>query len=112
VSKLTIPLPEFPITRRLEETNHRFWARVEVAEVNVVGWYAYGEHRFCVEMVPNGGQVNRVFEQASVPYGPRLEPGSGRAKRLRRKGKVTQVSDVPGNAPRCLSGRQCQQRHL
>jgi hypothetical protein len=41
--------------------------------VNVVDRCVRREHKDCVEMVPNGGGMNRVFEQASVPYGPRLE---------------------------------------
>jgi hypothetical protein len=73
LSKLVVPLLEFPVARRLEETNDGFRARVALATANVVGRYAHREHKVCVEMVLYGGWVNRGFEQAGVPYGPRLE---------------------------------------
>jgi hypothetical protein len=44
--------------------------------VNVIGRYAHGEQDTCVAVVPNGGRVKRVFEQAGVPYGPHLKPSS------------------------------------
>jgi hypothetical protein len=40
VSKLAVPLAEFPVARHPEETNDDFWARVEFAAVNVLGRYA------------------------------------------------------------------------
>jgi hypothetical protein len=49
---------------------------VEIATANVVVRYTCGEHRLCIETLPNGGRVNKVFEEASIPYEPRLEPGS------------------------------------
>jgi hypothetical protein len=52
VSKLTVPMLEFPIARCAEETNDGFQARVELAAVNVVGRYAREEHKVCVKMVP------------------------------------------------------------
>jgi hypothetical protein len=41
-----------------------------------MGRYTCGEHKVYVEVVPNQGRVNRVFECTGVPYGPRLELGS------------------------------------
>jgi hypothetical protein len=76
VSKLVVPMPTFPIVRLPEEMNDGFVARVELAAVNVVGLYARREHKVCAKAVLNDGQVNRVFEQLGVPYGPRLEHGS------------------------------------
>jgi hypothetical protein len=84
VSKLMVPLPNFPVARRPDETNDGFWVRVEIAVVNIVG---RGEHRVCIEKLPNGGQVNRVFEQAGVPYEPRLEPGSEACEQAAKKRK-------------------------
>jgi hypothetical protein len=49
--------------------------------------YVRREHKACVEMVPNGGRVNRVFEQADVPYGPRLVPGSEACEEATKKRK-------------------------
>jgi hypothetical protein len=76
VSKLSAPMPDFLVARLPEETNDGFRARVELAIAYVVGRYARGEHKVCVEVVPNRGRVNWVFEHAGVPYGPHLEPGS------------------------------------
>jgi hypothetical protein len=87
VSKLTIPLPDFSVARRLEETNVGFRARVELAVVNVIGWYAHGEHKVCVEMILNGGQVDKVFEQAGVPCGTCMEPSSKACKEDAKKRK-------------------------
>jgi hypothetical protein len=56
--------------------NDGFRARVELVATNIVGRYARKEHKVCVETVLNGGWVNIVFEQTSVPYGPHLELGS------------------------------------
>jgi hypothetical protein len=76
VSKITFSLTEFPIPRLPKEINDHFWVRVELAAENVVGSYARGEHDVCVAVVPNEGRLNQVFEQASVPYGSILDPGS------------------------------------
>jgi hypothetical protein len=85
--KLAVPLLEFPIARRPKETNDSFWVRVELATVNVVGQYAHREHKACVETMSNEGWVNRVYEQAGVPYGPRLEPDSKACKEAAKKRK-------------------------
>jgi hypothetical protein len=45
VSKLLVPLPEFPVARHPEDTNDGFWARVELTTVNVFGQYVCGEHK-------------------------------------------------------------------
>jgi hypothetical protein len=55
MSRLTLPLPMFLVARLLGETNDNFWARVELATVNVVGRYAHGEHDACIATVPNDG---------------------------------------------------------
>jgi hypothetical protein len=55
VSKLTLPLLEFPIARLLGETNDSFQARVELATMNIVGRYAHGEHDTCIAVVSNTG---------------------------------------------------------
>jgi hypothetical protein len=97
VSKLPVPLPEFPVARCSEEMNDGFWARMELAAVNVVGRYVRGEHKACVEMVPNRGRVNRVLEQANLPYEPHLEPVSE---------VLMQAPGLSGNTQRCLAGRR------
>jgi hypothetical protein len=87
VSKITLPLPEFPVARFPEETDDHFRARVELAIENVLGSYASGEHDACIAAVPNEGRLNQVFEQADVPYGARLEPGSEASKEAAKKRK-------------------------
>jgi hypothetical protein len=87
VSKLHLPLLEFPIARLPNEMNDHFRARVELAAENIVGSYTRGEHDVCIASVPNEGRVNWVFEQASVPYGPHLELGSEASKEAVRKRK-------------------------
>jgi hypothetical protein len=69
--------------------NDGFRVRVELAAANVVGRYACGEHKVCVAAVSNEDRVNRVFEQAGVPYGPHME---------QRRGKVMQVPGLRENA--------------
>jgi hypothetical protein len=47
-------VPDFRVTKFLEEMNDSdFRKRVELAVANIVGWYAHGEHKVCVEVVPN-----------------------------------------------------------
>jgi hypothetical protein len=53
VSKLSSPMPYFLVARLLGETNDRFRVRVELAASNVVGGYTHGEHKVCIEVLPN-----------------------------------------------------------
>jgi hypothetical protein len=53
VSKILAPMPNFPIVGLSEETNDRFHARVELATANVVKQYTRGEHKVCIEVLPN-----------------------------------------------------------
>jgi hypothetical protein len=99
VSKLAVPMPMFSVARLPEETNDGFRGRVELVTANIVGRYARGEHDVCVAALPNGGRVNRVFEQAGVSYGPRLKPGSEASKVVALKRK----SDVgAGHVGKCV----------
>jgi hypothetical protein len=87
VSKLCLPLPEFPIARLPDEMNGHFHVRVELVAENIMGTYACGEHDVCITSVLNGGRLNRMFEQAGVLYGPHSEPGSKASKEAERKRK-------------------------
>jgi hypothetical protein len=80
VSKINLPMSEFPSARLPGEMNDHFRPRVELAAENVVLSYVREEHDVCITAVPNEGRLNRVFEQAGVPYGPWLEPGSNASK--------------------------------
>jgi hypothetical protein len=101
VSKLCLPLPEFPVVRLPNKTNDYFHVRVEHATENIVGSYAREEHDVCIASVPNGGRVNRVFDQAGMPYGPCLEPGSEVSKEVVIKRK----DDASADVRRCMAGR-------
>jgi hypothetical protein len=82
---LIVCLPNFPVAKRSDEMIDGFRARVEIAVANIVGRYSCGEHKMCVEMLPNGGRVNRVFEEADVLYEPRLETGSEACEEAAKK---------------------------
>jgi hypothetical protein len=86
-SKLSAALMDFPIVRLSGEINDCFWARVELANMDVVGQYTRGEHKACVKAVPNQGRVNQVFKHGGVPYGPCLAPGSETSEEATKKGK-------------------------
>jgi hypothetical protein len=45
------------------------------------------EHKAYIEILPNQGRVNRVFENAGVPYGPRLELSSEASEEATKKRK-------------------------
>jgi hypothetical protein len=58
VSKILLPLSEFPVARLPDETNDHFCTWVELAVENVVGRYARGEHDACIATLPNEGRLN------------------------------------------------------
>jgi hypothetical protein len=62
VSKRTLPLLEFPVSRLRDEADDQFRARIELAVKNVVGSYAHREHDACITAVPNEGRLNKVLE--------------------------------------------------
>jgi hypothetical protein len=88
VSKLCLPLLEFPFARHPDEMNGHFRVRVELAVENIMGGgggYAHAEHDVCVVSVSYRDRVNWVFEQAGVTYSPRSELGSEASKEAVRK---------------------------
>jgi hypothetical protein len=58
VLKLAVPMKDFCVAKLPEEMNDDFHARVELTTANVVGRCARGEHKVCVEVMPNQGRVN------------------------------------------------------
>jgi hypothetical protein len=70
VSKVVVPLPEFPLGRFEGESNDHFLVRVELDAENVVGSYSCVEHDVCIQGLLNRGHLNRVFEKSGVAYGP------------------------------------------
>jgi hypothetical protein len=87
-SKVTLPLPVFPVTKLQGESNDRFLARIELGTENAVGSYVRVEHDACIMVLSNGGRLNQVFEKAGVPYSPRLDPSTEASAEAVRKGKV------------------------
>jgi hypothetical protein len=105
MSKLTLPLPEFPVAKLSGETDDRFRAMVELAAVGAIGRYAHGEHDPCIAVVLNNGHLNRVFEQAEVPYGPCLVPGSEASKEAVKQRKNDSGAGLAGKRMK-VSGRK------
>jgi hypothetical protein len=61
--------------------------RVELVAENAVASYIHREHDMCILTLSYRGRLNRVSEQASVLYGPRLDPGSETSKEAEKKRK-------------------------
>jgi hypothetical protein len=75
VSTVVTPLSDFPVETILAEGANHFLAMVETDAEKVLGSYASREHGACMAAkLPNGGRLNRVFDQMVVPYGPRPLP--------------------------------------
>jgi hypothetical protein len=98
VSKITLPLPEFPLTKVEGECDAHFLARVELSAENVVGSYGRTEHDACVLALLNGGRLNWVFEKAGVAYGLYPEPSTEASKEAVRKRKIDAVVGPVGKA--------------
>jgi hypothetical protein len=64
ILKVIVPMPEFPLAKLQGEGNDHFLVRVELGAENVVGSYGRAEHDACIQALPNGGWLNRVFEKA------------------------------------------------
>jgi hypothetical protein len=61
MSKVTLPLPKLPSAKLDGETDDHFLAKVELGTENVLGSYSHAEHDACIQALPNGGWLNRVF---------------------------------------------------
>jgi hypothetical protein len=120
VSKLSAPMPDFPVARLLKETNDQFRVRVELATASVVGQYTRGEHKVCINVSPNRGRVNHVFEHAGVLYEPRLEHGSEASEEATKKrkqdacvgsqAKRMKVSDLKGASAKIMVVKDAQSK--
>jgi hypothetical protein len=58
MSKVTLPLPEFSITKLQGESNDHFLVMVEIRVENVVGSYGHVEHDSYLKALSNEGQLN------------------------------------------------------
>jgi hypothetical protein len=71
VSKVKMPLPIFPVEAVSTEDANCFLATVKTDAEKILGSYGPREHDVCmIAKLPNGGCLNRVFEQMGVPYAP------------------------------------------
>jgi hypothetical protein len=71
VSKVEIPLPLFTVGTIAAEHANRVLAEVEMEAERVLGSFRPREYDALVAVnVPNGGRLNRAFEQMGVPYAP------------------------------------------
>jgi hypothetical protein len=71
VSKLKVPLLNFPLHREDGEDDVQLLARVEQEARNIVGGYTRAEHEACIANLRNNGRLNRVLKVVEVGYGPR-----------------------------------------
>jgi hypothetical protein len=76
VLKVVVPLLVFPVESVSVENTHHFLAKVEVDAERILGSYGPKEHEACIAVkLPNGGRLNRVFEQMGVAYALHPLPG-------------------------------------
>jgi hypothetical protein len=71
VLKFKVLVPKFHAIRSDKEDDVKFLVRVELEAKNVVGSYGHTEHDARIKCLLKGSRVNRVFEFAGFPYGPR-----------------------------------------
>jgi hypothetical protein len=88
VSKVVMPLPEFPLDRIEGGGNDHFLARVELEAENVVGSYSHVENDVCIKALLNGGRLNHVLKKAPLVYAPRPQPGTEASTEVAKKRKV------------------------
>jgi hypothetical protein len=106
VSKLSAPMPDFPVVKLPEETNDRFRARVELAAANVVGRYTRGEHKVCIEVLLNRGRVNGFFSTPMCYTSFAWSLTMRQVRKLPRKGSKTPVPGPWRNVRGCPVGRR------
>jgi hypothetical protein len=63
VSKVIVPLSEFPFTKFQGESDDDFLARVELGAENVIDSYDCVEHDACVLVLPNGDRLTEFLEK-------------------------------------------------
>jgi hypothetical protein len=85
---VTLPLPEFPLTKLQGESNNHYLERIELSAENVVGSYGRTEHDACIEALPKVGRLSQVLEKAGVLYSPRLESGTEASTEAAKKTKM------------------------
>jgi hypothetical protein len=95
MSKVEIALPLFAVGAVDAEHVKHFLAKVETEAKRVLGSFGPKEYDALMAVnIPNGGRLNRVFEQMGVSYAPRPVPGSDDSQEVVRKRK-SEVSKKP-----------------
>jgi hypothetical protein len=97
VSRLKIPLPNFPLRCEGEKDGVRFPTRVEQEARNIVGAYTRAEHEASLASIPNNGRLSHVLRLTGVSYGSHPVPVS--AEVLKKK-KADVVAKVSGKHPK------------
>jgi hypothetical protein len=97
VSRLKIPLPNFPLCCQGEEDDVWFLAKVEQEDRNIVGGYTCVKHNAYLASIPNNGHLYRVLKLTGVSYEPRPVPIS--AEVLKRR-KADAAIKVLGKRPK------------
>jgi hypothetical protein len=94
VSRLKLPLPKFCTARK---DDVQFLVRVELEAEGVVVSYTHLKHDICMASLPNGGQLNWVFELVRVSYGPQPLPGTDAFIEASKKRKMDAAGKCMSN---------------
>jgi hypothetical protein len=100
VSKLKIPLPNVVASRKDDEDDVNFLARVELDAKVIVDSYTRLEHDTCIDGLHNEGRLNRVLELTGVAYELRSVPGSDAFTEASKKRKTYFVGKVLVKCPK------------
>jgi len=84
-SKVEVPLPKFKPRGLSKKSNAVFVRLITVLAEKILGKYTWTEHCTCIDQIPNGGRLNRVFEELGVEYGARPIPEQPASRRNRVK---------------------------
>jgi hypothetical protein len=70
ISKVVLPLLEFPLAKLQGESNDHFLVRVELGVENVMDSYGRVEHDACIKALPNEGRLSRCWTQQELIASP------------------------------------------
>jgi hypothetical protein len=94
VLKLKVPLPNFVSSRKDDESDIKFQARVVSDAKVIVGSYTCPKHDACIARLHNEGRLNHVLELTGLTYGPHLVPSSDASTEASKKRKTYSVGKV------------------
>jgi hypothetical protein len=95
VLKVHTPLPVFPVEIVFAENARRILTEVETEVEKILGSFRPKEYdALTTAKLPNGGHLNRVFEQIRLAFAPHRLP-DGEASEVARKKRKAEVSKKP-----------------